>query len=199
MKAIIQEKYGSPDDLAFREVDKPVVGDDEVLVRVQAASIHPDVWHVVSGRPYVLRLLGAGFAKPKNPIPGTDMAGVVESVGKGVTRFRPGNPVFGKTIGTHEWIHGGAFAEYVSVHEDLLARKPDNVTFEQAAAVPTSGFIALQNLRGVSQWRPGQKVLINGGGGGWVRSPCRSRRPTARMYRRGQHEQAGHAPLARGR
>jgi NADPH:quinone reductase-like Zn-dependent oxidoreductase len=166
MKAIIQEKYGSPDDLEFREVDKPVVGDDEVLVRVRAASIHPDVWHVVSGQPYVLRLLGAGFAKPKNPIPGTDVAGIVDAVGKNVTQFRPGNPVFGKTIGTHEWIHGGAFAEYVSVHQDLLARKPDNVTFEQAASVPTSGFIALQNLRGVSQWRPGQKVLINGGGGG---------------------------------
>jgi NADPH:quinone reductase-like Zn-dependent oxidoreductase len=166
MKAIIQQKYGSPDDLEFREVDKPAVGDDEVLVRVRAASIHPDVWHVVSGQPYVLRLLGAGFAKPKNPIPGTDVAGIVESVGKNVTQFRPGNPVFGKTIRTHEWTHGGAFAEYVSVHQDLLARKPDNVTFEQAASVPTSGFIALQNLRGVSQWRPGQKVLINGGGGG---------------------------------
>ena len=166
MKAIIQEKYGSPDNLAFREVDKPAVGDDEVLVRVRAASIHPDVWHVVSGRPYVLRLLGAGFAKPKNQIPGTDMAGIVESVGNRVTRFLPGNPVFGKTIGAHEWIHGGAFAEYVSIHEDLLARKPDNVTFEQAASVPTSGFIALQNLRGVSRWRPAQKVLINGGGGG---------------------------------
>jgi len=166
MKAIVQERYGSPDDLELREVDKPVVGDDEVLVRVRAASIHPDVWHVVSGRPYVLRLMGAGFSKPKNPIPGTDMAGIVESVGKSVTQFRPGHPVFGETIVAHQWIHGGAFAEYVSVHQDLLALKPDNVTFEQAASVPTSGFIALQNLPGLSQWRPGQKVLINGGGGG---------------------------------
>jgi NADPH:quinone reductase-like Zn-dependent oxidoreductase len=110
--------------------------------------------------------MGAGFSKPKNPIPGTDMAGIVENVGTGATRFRPGDPVFGETIVTHQWIHGGAFAEYVSVHEDLLALKPDNVTFEQAASVPSSGLIALQNLRGVSQWRPGRKVLINGAGGG---------------------------------
>jgi NADPH:quinone reductase-like Zn-dependent oxidoreductase len=166
MKAIVQERYGSPDDLELREVGKPVIGDDEVLVRVQAASIHPDVWHVVSGRPYVLRLTGAGFSKPKNPIPGTDMAGIVESVGRSVIQFRPGNPVFGETIVGQQWIHGGALAEYVSVHQDLLALKPDNVTFEQAASVPTSGFIALQNLQGLSQWRPGQMVLINGGGGG---------------------------------
>jgi len=166
MKAIIQGRYGSPDGLELREVDKPVVGHDEVLVRVRAASVHPDVWHVVSGRPYVLRLMGAGFAKPKNPIPGTDMAGIVESVGGSVTRFRPGDPVFGETVVTFQWVNGGAFAEYVSVHHELLARKPDNITFEQAASVPTSGFIALLNLRGLNQLRPGQKVLINGGGGG---------------------------------
>jgi NADPH:quinone reductase-like Zn-dependent oxidoreductase len=165
MKAIFQERYGSPDDLELRELDKPVVGDDEVLVRVRAASVHPDVWHVVSGRPYVLRLMGAGFSRPKNPIPGTDMAGIVESVGKSVARFRPGDPVFGETIVAQQWVNGGAFAEYVSVHQDLLALKPDDVTFEQAASIPTSGFIALQNLRGASQ-RPGQKVLINGAGGG---------------------------------
>ncbi len=166
MKAIVQKRYGSPDDLELREVDEPEVGEDEVLVRVRAASIHPDVWHVVCGRPYVLRLMGGGFSKPKNPIPGTDMAGIVESVGDNVTQLRQGDPVFGETIVTHQWIHGGAYAEYVSVHQDLLSLKPDNVTFEQAASVPTSGFIALQNLRGVSQWRPGKTVLINGAGGG---------------------------------
>ncbi|MFC1889222.1 NAD(P)-dependent alcohol dehydrogenase [Thermodesulfobacteriota bacterium] len=166
MKAIVQEKYGSPDDLKLREVDKPAVGDDEVLVRVRAASVHPDVWHVVSGRPYVLRLMGAGFSKPKNPIPGTDMAGVVESVGKNVTQFRQGDEVFGETIGAYQWTNGGAFSEYVSVPQDWLALKPDNITFEQAASVPTSGFIALQNLREASQVRPGQKVLVNGAGGG---------------------------------
>lgn len=166
MKAIVQERYGSPDHLEVREVEKPVAGPGEVLVRVRAASVHPDVWHAVLGRPYVLRLMGGGLLKPKFPIPGTDMAGIVESVGEGVTRFRPGDPVFGETIPRQQWIHGGAFAEYVAVQEDLLALKPDNVTFEQAASVPTSGFIAVQNLRGLSRMRPGQKVLINGAGGG---------------------------------
>jgi NADPH:quinone reductase-like Zn-dependent oxidoreductase len=166
MKAIVQERYGSFDDLKLRDVDKPVPGDDEVLVRVRAASVHPDVWHVVTGRPYVLRVMGNGFLKPRNPIPGTDMAGIVESVGKNVTRFRPGDPVFGETIRTHQWTSGGAHAEYVSARQDWLELKPDNVTFEQAASVPTSGFIALLNLRGGSVVRPGQKILINGAGGG---------------------------------
>ncbi len=166
MKAIVQEKYGSHDDLELREVDKPAVGDDEVLVRVRAASVHPDVWHFVSGRPYVFRLMGAGVSKPKNPIPGTDMAGVVESVGKNVTQFHQGDAVFGETTVAHQWTTGGSYAEYVSVRQDQLALKPDNITFEQAASVPTSGFIALQNLRGASQSLPGKKVLVNGAGGG---------------------------------
>lgn len=166
MKAIVQEKYGSPDDLELREVDKPAVGDDEVLVRVRAASVHPDVWHFLSGRPYVLRLLGAGLFKPKNLIPGTDMAGIVESVGESVTQFRPGDEVFGETTVAHAWTTGGAYAEYVCVRHDQLALKPDNITFEQAASVPTSGFIALQNLRGARHDLPGKKVLVNGAGGG---------------------------------
>ena len=166
MKAVVQEKYGSPDDLELREVDKPLAGDDEVLVRVRAASVHPDVWHVVTGRPYVLRLAGAGVFKPRIPIPGTDMSGIVESVGKSVTRFRPGDSVFGETIVAHQWTSGGAFAEYVSVRQDSLALKPGNITFEQAASVPTAGFIVLLNLRDPSQLRPGQKVLVNGAGGG---------------------------------
>jgi NADPH:quinone reductase-like Zn-dependent oxidoreductase len=166
MKAVVQEKYGSPDNLELRDVDKPAAGDDEVLVRVRAASLHPDVWHVVTGRPYVLRLGGAGVFKPRNPIPGTDMAGVVESAGKSVTQFRAGDSVFGETIVRHQWTNGSAFAEYVSVRQDSLALKPDNITFEQAASVPTSGFIVLLNLRDPSQLRPGQKVLVNGAGGG---------------------------------
>jgi NADPH:quinone reductase-like Zn-dependent oxidoreductase len=166
MKAVVQRRYGSPDHLEVREVDRPAVGEDEVLVRVRAASLHPDVWHVVTGRPYVLRLMGAGVAKPRNPIPGTDVAGVVESAGKNVTRFGVGDPVFGETIVSHQWTNGGAFAEYVSVPQDLLARKPENVTFEQAASVPTSGYIALLNLPDVSRWRPGRRVLVNGAGGG---------------------------------
>lgn len=166
MKAIVQDRYGSPDDLELRDVDMPAVGDDEVLVRVRAASLHPDVWHVVSGWPYVIRLMGAGFSKPKHPIPGTDMAGVVESVGKNVTQFRPGDEVFGETVRAHVWVHGGAFAEYVSVRPEWLALKPDNVTFEEAASVPTSGFIALLNLRSGRLVGPGQRVLVNGAGGG---------------------------------
>jgi NADPH:quinone reductase-like Zn-dependent oxidoreductase len=166
VKAIVQKRYGTPDDLELREVAEPVVCDGEVLVRVRAASVHPDVWHVVTGQPYVLRLMGAGFARPKNPIPGTDMAGIVEAVGMNVRRFRPGDPVFGETIAAQAWVNGGAFAEVVSVREELLARKPDNVTFEQAASVPTSGFITLQNLRGPRRWLLGRKVLVNGAGGG---------------------------------
>jgi NADPH:quinone reductase-like Zn-dependent oxidoreductase len=166
MKAIVQERYGGPDELELREVSKPVPGDDEVLVSVRAASMHPDVWHVVAGKPYILRLFGGSFSEPKNPIPGTDMAGIVESVGKDVRHFRPGDAVFGETIPNMQWVHGGAFAEYVCVHQDLLAPKPSNVTFEQASSVPTSGFIALQNLRDLEQWPRGKKVIINGAGGG---------------------------------
>ena len=165
MKAIVQDRYGSPDDvLQLREIDKPVVGDDEVFVRVRAASIHPDVWHAVTGRPYVLRLMGSGLLKPKNPVPGTDLAGHVESVGKDVTRFGPGDEVFGESHRRLNWRNGGAFAEYASVPQDALALKPNGITFEQAAAVPTSGFIALNNLQGEVQ--PGQSLLINGAGGG---------------------------------
>ncbi len=167
MKAIVQDKYGSPDDvLKLREINQPVVADDEVLVCVRAASVHPDVWHVVTGRPYVLRLMGAGVLKPKNPVPGTDVAGLVESVGKDVTRFRPGDEVFGETHTKLQWRNGGAFAEYVSAPQDALALKPNGITFEQAAAVPTSGFIALHNLQCAGQIQPGQSVLINGAGGG---------------------------------
>jgi NADPH:quinone reductase-like Zn-dependent oxidoreductase len=110
--------------------------------------------------------MGAGLLKPKNTVPGTDMAGQVESVGKNVTRFHPGDEVFGESVHGHQWHNGGAYAEYVSVAEDQLALKPVDITFEQAAAVPTSGLIALQGLRYQGQVQPGQKVLINGAGGG---------------------------------
>src|SRR4028119_2442767 len=143
MEAIVQDEYGSPDVLELRDVDKPGVKDDEVLVRVHAASVHPDVWHVVRGRPYALRLMGAGLLKPKNSVPGTDAAGHVESVGKNVTQFRPGDEVFGETSRQWQWHNGGAYAEYVAVPEDQLALKPANISLEQAAAVPSSGFIAL--------------------------------------------------------
>jgi len=166
VKAIIQDGYGSIDVLSLQEIDKPVVGDEDVLVRVRAASVHPDVWHVMRGRPYALRLMGAGLLRPKNRVPGTDMAGEVEAVGKNVTQFQPGDEVFGETLSGFQWTNGGTFAEYVSVKQDHLALKPGNVTFEQAAAVPTSGLIALHNLRDAGKVQPGQKVLINGAGGG---------------------------------
>jgi NADPH:quinone reductase-like Zn-dependent oxidoreductase len=166
MKAVVQDRYGSPDALELREIDKPKVKDDEVLVRVHAASVHPDVWHAVRGLPYVLRLMGAGVLKPKIRVPGTDVGGHVESVGKNVTRLQPGDEVFGETLRSHQWHNGGAYAEYVAAPEESLARKPANLTFEQAAAVSTSGIIALQGVRYQGQVRAGQKVLINGAGGG---------------------------------
>jgi len=166
MKAIVQDRYGSPADLRLREVPTPTAGEGEVLVRVRAASLHPDVWHVVAGWPFILRVMGAGFFKPKNPIPGTDVAGVVEAVGGKVTRFRPGDEVFGETIAAQQWTNGGAFAEYVAVPEKCLAPKPGNVTFEQAASVPASGFIALSNLPQANELGEGREVLINGAGGG---------------------------------
>ena len=167
MKAIVQEGYGSPDDvLHLRDVDRPVPKDDEVLVRVHAASVHPDVWHMVRGRPYVLRIMGAGLTSPKTPIPGTDLAGRVESVGAAVTRFRPSDEVFGESVRGYQWHNGGAYAEYTAVHEESLASKPAAIPFEQAAAVPTSALIVLQNLRGPAKVRAGQRVLINGAAGG---------------------------------
>ena len=165
MRAVYQKRYGSPDDLELRDVDEPVPSADEVLVRVRAASVHPDIWHVLRGKPYILRIMGGGLRRPKNPIPGTDLAGIVEEVGGAVERFRPGDEVFGETIGNMQWTNGGTFAEYALAPADNLALKPDNVSFEQAATVPTSGYITLFNLRG-SEKRPGQRVLVNGAGGG---------------------------------
>ena len=166
MKAVVQRQYGSPDLLEVAEVPMPAVGDGDVRVRVRAASLHPDVWHVVAGRPAILRLMGAGWARPRQPIPGTDMAGVVEAVGAGVTRFRPGDAVFGETIAGMQWVNGGAFAEYVSVPQQLLAHKPDTVGFEQAASVPTAGYIVLLNLPDPAELGAGRRVLVVGAGGG---------------------------------
>ena len=147
MKAIVQDAYGSPDLLGFSEVEIPTAGPHEVLVRVRAASVHPDVWHMVWGLPRVLRIMGAGLRRPKSLVPGTDLAGIVESVGPNVTRFRPGDEVFGKTVGANSWRNGGAYAEFASAREDRLELKPPTLTFEQAAAAPDSGTIAIQGLR----------------------------------------------------
>jgi len=165
MKAIVQERYGSPDVLELREIDKPKTEDDEVLVRVRAASVHADVWHAVKGVPYVLRIMGSGLRAPKHRVPGTDLAGQVESVGGNVTRFRPGDEVFGQTLVANLWRNGGAFAEYATAPQARLERKPAQLTFEQAAAVPTSGSLAVQAVRDEGRLRSGQRVLINGAGG----------------------------------
>jgi NADPH:quinone reductase-like Zn-dependent oxidoreductase len=165
MKAIVQDRYGPPDEvLELRDVDQPVPGGDEVLVRVRAASLHVDVWHVVMGWPYALRLMGNGLRRPRWRVPGTDLAGRVEAIGRDVTRFQPGDEVFGEAA-VHGWRNGGTFAEYAAVPEGALARKPAGVTFEQAAAVPTAGAIALHNLRGADGLAGGREVLINGAGG----------------------------------
>lgn len=166
MQAIVQRGYGSAGDvLELDDIDMPTVGGDEVLIRTRAASVHPDVWHVVRGWPYVLRAMGSGLRQPGDIVPGTDVAGVVEAVGSDATRFQPGDAVFGETIGGHQWKNGGAFAEFVAAPEASLALKPNNVTFEQAATVPTSGLIALANLN-QGRIREGGKVLVNGAGGG---------------------------------
>ena len=136
-----------------------------MLVRVRAASVHADVWHVMRGVPYVLRIMGAGLRAPKDLIPGTDLAGVVESVGRNVTRFSPGDEVFGQSLVANLWRHGGAFAEYAAVSEARFERKPAGLTFEQAAAVPTSGSLGVQAVRDEGRVQAGQKVLINGAGG----------------------------------
>ncbi len=165
MKAIVQDRYGSPDVLELREVERPTAEDDEVLVRVRAASVHADVWHAMKGVPYVLRLMGSGLRAPKHPIPGTDLAGSVESVGAKVTRFRAGDEVFAQSLGANLWRNGGAFAELATVPEARTELKPANLTFEQAAAVPTSGSLAVQVVRDEGRVQPGQRVLINGAGG----------------------------------
>ena len=146
MRAIVQDRYGAIDALSLREVERPAPAEDEVLIRVRAASVHPDVWHVVAGHPWALRLMGSGIRRPKDRVPGTDAAGVVESVGAAVTRFRPGDEVFGETIRGVQWRNGGAFAEHATAPEAGVALKPPTAGFEEAAAVPTAGLIALQNL-----------------------------------------------------
>jgi NADPH:quinone reductase-like Zn-dependent oxidoreductase len=157
MQAIVQDTYGTQEELTLRDIDRPAIGDGEVLVRVQAASIHLGDWILMTGSPFVMRL-ATGLRKPKNRVPGTDLAGVVEAVGKDIQRLRPGDEVFG-------WC-AGAFAEYARATEDQLIKKPANLTFDQAAAVGVSASTALQLLRDDAKVQPGRKVLINGASGG---------------------------------
>ncbi|MGA3292526.1 MAG: NAD(P)-dependent alcohol dehydrogenase [Candidatus Acidiferrales bacterium] len=159
MKAAVSSQYGPPDVVRIVDVEKPVPKDNEVLIKVRAASVNPLDWHIMRGKPYVMRAMG-GLRKPKRPQLGVDVAGEVEAVGKNVTRFKPGDKVFGGWLGL--W----TFAEYACVPEPALVIKPGSVTFEQAASVPVAAFTALQGLRDKGHIEPGQKVLINGAAGG---------------------------------
>jgi NADPH:quinone reductase-like Zn-dependent oxidoreductase len=157
MKAIVQDRFGSADVLEFRDVEEPVAGDEDVLVRVRAAGCGPDVWHLMTGRPYFVRLM-PGFHKIKGKVPGRDVSGVVEAIGAKVTDLRPGDEVMG--------IAEGSFAELAVARAGKLVPKPARLDFEQAAAAPISGITALMAVRDVAKVRPGQRVLVIGAGGG---------------------------------
>jgi NADPH:quinone reductase-like Zn-dependent oxidoreductase len=166
VRAIVQDRYGPHRDvLHLREIPQPAPGPRQVLVRVRATSVHADVWHAVTGIPYVLRLMGSGVKAPKQQVPGTDFAGDVVQVGSGATRFAPGDRVFGEVTHKNQWGNAGTFAEFAAVDQDLLAPIPQGLSFEQAAAVPTAALIALMNLRDQARVRAGQRVLVNGAGG----------------------------------
>jgi len=158
MKAIVRRVYGSTDKLQLADIDPPKVGDNEVLVRVRAAGVDRGVWHLMTGLPYLVRVAGYGFRAPKNPVLGYDVSGQVEAVGPDVSRFRPGDEVFG--------VGDGTFAELASVREDRLATKPNSLNFAEAAAVPTSALTALHGLRDHGRIAADQKTLIVGASGG---------------------------------
>lgn len=158
MRAVVQDRYGGPDVLRIATVDRPRIGDDQVLVEVHAAGVDRGVWHLMTGLPYVVRLAGYGVRRPKHPVPGLDVAGRVAAVGAAVTRFRPGDAVFG--------IADGSYAEYAAADEAKLALAPPSLTLAQAAAAPVSGITALQALTDVGRLRVGQRVLVLGASGG---------------------------------
>jgi NADPH:quinone reductase-like Zn-dependent oxidoreductase len=158
MKAIVQQRFGPPETLRLADIDPPEVGADDVLVRIHAASLNPADWHIARGDPKVARLMGIGLTKPKIPVVGTDAAGVVETVGADVQGLQPGDEVFGFVR--------GAFAEFACAAENKVAPKPASLTFEQAAALPIAATTALRGIRDVGAVKSGQRVLVNGAGGG---------------------------------
>ena len=158
MRAIVQHRYGSADELGLADIDRPVPADGEVLVRVHAAGVDPSVWHIMEGKPYLIRAVGFGMRAPKTIVRGSDVAGVIEAVGPNATRFAPGDEVFGMCA--------GSFAEFATARQDRLALKPSRLTFVEAAALPTSGVTALQALRDKGGVKAGQRVLVIGAGGG---------------------------------
>jgi len=158
MRAIVQDRYGTLDVLTPAVIDRPEPGQHDVLLRVHAAGLDRGTWHLMTGQPYLMRVIGFGFRGPKNRVPGLDVAGTVEAVGPAVTRFAVGDEVYG--------VARGSYAEYAAAHEDKLARKPANVSFEEAAVVPVSGLIAQRGLVDVGHLKAGQRVLITGASGG---------------------------------
>jgi NADPH:quinone reductase-like Zn-dependent oxidoreductase len=158
VRAIVQDGYGSTDVLRLAEIDKPVIAANEVLLQVRAAGMDRGTWHIMTGQPYLMRVIGFGLRGPKNPVPGLDVAGTVVAVGSEVTRFHVGDEVFG--------ISRGSFAEFAAAREDKLAHKPAGLSFEQAAVVPVSALTAIQGLRDAGRIQAGQKVLIIGASGG---------------------------------
>ncbi len=171
MKAVVYDRYGSPDVLKLMEIPNPAVADSQVLVRVRAASVNPADWHFMRGEPYIVRMM-TGVRRPrKRTVLASDLAGQVEAVGRNVTQLRTGDEVFGRTLMGHRpdpdaEIATGGCAEYACIPEDMLEPKPANLTFEQAAAVPLAALTALQALRDRGELQPGQRVLINGASGG---------------------------------
>jgi NADPH:quinone reductase-like Zn-dependent oxidoreductase len=161
MKAIVCEKYGPPDVLQLKEVEKPSPKEDEVLIKIHAAALNKGDWYALTGKPFLVHLTD-GLLKPKDKILGMDVAGRIEAVGRNVNQFQPGDEVFGDI----SWCGKGAYAEYGSVPENVLAQKPANLSFEEAAAAPVAAVVALQGIRDIGQIQPGQKVLINGASGG---------------------------------
>jgi NADPH:quinone reductase-like Zn-dependent oxidoreductase len=158
MRAIVQDAYGTTDVLRLSQIDRPAIEPNEVMVKVAAAGMDRGTWHLMAGKPYLMRVIGFGFRRPKNRIPGLDVAGTVVAVGSEVTRFQPGDDVFGMSR--------GSYAEYAAVREDKLAHKPSGLSFEQAAVVPISGGTALQGLHDSGRIKAGDKVLVIGASGG---------------------------------
>lgn len=165
MKAVVQQRYGGPDELAVRDIAMPIAGSGQVVARVIAASVNADVWHMVHGRPRVIRLLGGGLRTPKNPTPGIDFAGTITDVGPDVDNWAVGDDVYAETVSI-QWKNGGTYAEYVVVDAHRLEAKPANIGFAEAATVPSTGGIAVNVTYDEGQVADGHRVLVNGAAGG---------------------------------
>jgi Alcohol dehydrogenase GroES-like domain len=191
MRAAVYSSYGPPNVIQIKDIEKPIPNDNEVLIKVRAASVNPSDWHLMRGMPYSLRIT-VGLRKPKITRLGMDVAGHVEAVGRNATQFKPGDEVFG--------LCRGAFAEYACTSESGLVLKPGNVTFEQAASVPAATFTALQGLRDKGKIQPGQQVLINGAAGGVGTFAVQIRQVVRRRGdRRLQYQECGNGPVNRRR